>query len=493
MDETSESASRPLIDEMTGSLGHLASPGGLGPGFEGGGTVEPTVPLPGEHPAGVAESARVGVGRALVYSSGNFGSGLYWALNSFILPILLIRLGVQPVLNNLLSSTRSVEGAVIQPLVGARSDNSWKGYLGRRRYFIVRWLPICVLFVALTPFAAGAGGLGQLVGLDSNTAAVILVTITIVLFTLTFNIMYDPYNALLADITPEAQRGRVNGIFQATSGTGQVVILVAAVVLSFMFKDLPVAPVCIAVAAALLIFFAITVVGIREPRALPGVITHHRYTLRDYWRGLRRDFQVQLYFLNQFLLWFGISAVQFNLIYYAKEQLHLDDTGSLILAAILLLSTALFVWPLGVLSDRIGLKQVFVLGVVLMSGAAIGGTLTSDPVFIGVLLGIAGIGNAAQTASSYPLLTRLVFPEEMGLYTGLSSGITSLAGPAAAIISGIVVGTLEQPHFDRLFPFCAGIFVASLIPLALLSVKKSRLARARAEQMKGAAGAVPAA
>ena len=85
MDETSEGTSRPLAYEITGSLGHLPSASGLGPGFEGGGTVEATVPLPGEHPAGVPDSERVGLGKALVYSSGNFGSGLYWALNSFIL------------------------------------------------------------------------------------------------------------------------------------------------------------------------------------------------------------------------------------------------------------------------------------------------------------------------------------------------------------------------------------------------------------------------
>ncbi len=484
MQNPSEGTSRSVAEEASGSLGYLPGVGGLGPGFEGGGTVEPAVPVLGTHPAGVPENASVSLRKALIYSSGNFGSGLYWALNSFILPLLFLSLHIEPVLNNLLSSTRSVEGTIVQPIVGAWSDRTWKGWLGRRRYFIVLFAPLSAFFVALTPFAAQAGGFGHFIGLNENTTASVLVVATVILFTFTFNVMYDPYNALLADITPERQRGRVNGIFQATSGLGQVVILITTLILILVFGTghVPLVPVCLVVTAVLLLSFLVTVVGIREPQRIPGAIRHERYTWREYWDGLRRDGQVMLYFANQFLLWFGISAVQFNLIYYSSIQLHLDAFGGIALAAILLITTAVSVGPLGLLSDRIGLKAVYVLGVVLMSSAGIAGTFITDHILIGIILAVAGIGNGAQTASSYPLLTRLVFPEEMGLYTGLSSSISSVAGPAAAIISGLVVGTLESPHFERLWPFVAGLFVLSLLPLAVLRIDKSRLARARAEQ-----------
>ncbi len=195
-----------------------------------------------------------------------------------------------------------------------------------------------------------------------------------------------------------------------------------------------------------------------------------------------------LFFANQFLLWFGISAVQFNLIYYSSIELHLPPFGGIALAAILLITTAGSVWPLGLLSDRIGLKAVFLIGVILMSAGAIAGTFIVAPIIIGVILAVAGVGNGAQTASSYPLLTRLVFPEEMGLYTGLSSAITSIAVPQPSS-RALVVGTLEQPHFERLWPFVAGLFLASLIPLAFLQIGQSRLAKARAA---AAAGLAPA-
>jgi MFS family permease len=462
------------VDEATGSLGEVP-----GAGFDGGGTVVPAIPLPGTHPAGAAAGSKVSLRKAFLYSSGNFGAGVYYALNSFIISIFLLRLGVQPILNNLLSSTRSIEGAVVQPLVGHKSDRTWAGFLGRRRIFIVIFAPISALFLLLTPFVANFGDIGKLVGLSSGSTAIILVATSIFLFTFTFNIMYDPYNALLADITPELQRGRVNGIFQAVSASGQVAILVAAVILSFS-GPLPITPMFVVVAAMLVLFFVPTVLGIREPRVLPGAISQHQYSWREYGRAFRGDRQVQLYYTNQFLLWFGISTVQFNLIYYAKLELRFSDNQALILSFVLLLTSALPVWPLGILGDRVGLKRVFLFGVILMSGAAIAGSLTVVPIALYIILAIAGVGNAAQTASSYPLLTRLVFPEQMGLYTGLLTSITSIAGPLGAVLSGVLVGTLQHPHFERLFPLVAAIFVTSLIPLAFVRIEKSQLAKARA-------------
>jgi maltose/moltooligosaccharide transporter len=418
--------------------------------------------------------------RSLLYSSGNFGAGLYYGLNSFILPILLINLRVEPVLNNLLSSTRSFEGTVVQPIVGAWSDRTWKGFLGRRRYFIVVFAPLSALFVALTPLAARLGGLGAAFGMSSHAFTILAVALTIFLFTLIFNVMYDPYNALMADITPGEQRGRVNGVFQAVSAAGQVLVLALTIGLGLAGDNgllNAVTPTCLVVAVVMIVSFLPTVLGIREPRHLATERAQH-YTLRDYWRALWADRQVQLYFLNQFLLWFGISAIQFNLIYYAQLELHLTDIRQLILPVVLLLTTSIPVWPLGVLGDRLGLKRIYLFGVICMAGGALLGTAIHDFILMLIILGVAGVGNAAQTASSYPLLTRLVFSDEVGLYTGLNTAITSIGGPLAAIISGFVVGTLEDPHFERLFPLVAALFLASLIPLAFIRLDRSRVARA---------------
>src|SRR6266545_7346620 len=83
--------------------------------------------------------------RTLLYSAGSVGAGAFYAFNNFVLPNLLKAFGASDLLIGLLSSTRSIEGALIQPTVGAVSDRIWTR-LGRRRPFIAVAVPLSAVF-----------------------------------------------------------------------------------------------------------------------------------------------------------------------------------------------------------------------------------------------------------------------------------------------------------------------------------------------------------
>jgi MFS family permease len=377
-------------------------------------------------------------------------------------------------LTGLLASTRSAEGAVLQPIVGVWSDRTWHPRFGRRRIFIVRFVPIAAFFVIITGFIPDWAKVGPLHSIQQALSVpevryiLILLGISIFIFTFTFNIMYDPYQALLADITPESQRGRVNGVFQAFGSFGQTGILLIA---AFLFDQVGGYPgLFVFCGLALIILFIPTVLGIREPRTLAGPSVSHRYSIRDYWNGLRADPQIQLYFANQFFLWFGINAITPYLTQYAVYQAHFSNTAAFGLVLVLLLSTAIFVWPFGLLGDRIGLKPVFVIGVVCLAGASIAGIFTYAAIPLYIIVFVAGIGNAAQTAASFPLMTRIVQPDQMGLYVGLESLVTSIAAPLSAGLAGLLI---QAYTYSTMFPFVAAMFVLSLVPLAILSMEKS--------------------
>jgi MFS/sugar transport protein len=190
-DDTSEPGRYHLGDVV----GELPGVGGLGPGFEGGGEVHPAVPPAGEHPAGVAEAEELPLRKSFLYGSGNFGSGVWYAFNNFILPGFLDPLHVPAPIIGLLASTRSFEGSVIQPVVGAWSDRTWSRRLGRRRPFIVRFVPISALFVILTAFfpdlvnVGPLGGVARALHIPPTGLVLGLVFAGIFLFTVTFNIM----------------------------------------------------------------------------------------------------------------------------------------------------------------------------------------------------------------------------------------------------------------------------------------------------------------
>lgn len=174
------------------------------------------------------EAAPLALGQSLTYASGNFGTGTFNAFNHYILPSFLSMLGASPIVINLLSSTSSVEGIVIQPAVGAWSDRSWHAWLGRRRWFIAIFAPITIAFLVLTPFFSA---ISHATGWLSAAGALPLIALGIFLFTLAHNLFYNPYSSLLADITPPNQRGRVNGLFHMLEAAGEVLMIVLGIVL----------------------------------------------------------------------------------------------------------------------------------------------------------------------------------------------------------------------------------------------------------------------
>lgn len=283
--------------EQTHIPGSLPGIGGLGPGFEGGDSVVAPAPPAGTHPT-APDAQPLSLRKALTYSSGNFGAGVFYSFNNFILPFYLKTFGASDVLVGILASTRSLEGSIIQPAVGAWSDRIWTR-LGRRKPFIVSFVPLCVVFLVLTPFLA-------------------------------------------------------------------------------------------------------------PPLATPP-----------------------------------------------------KSAG----------------WTLPLILASLG---IFLLGMICMAGASTAGIFTHNALLLFIVVTIAGIGNAAQTASSFPLLTRIVFPDQMGLYTGLNTAVTSVAAPLSGFIAGELIDHLG---YTAMLPFVAAMFIISLLPLAILRVEKSQAAMSRARQI----------
>ena len=87
-----------------------------------------------------------------LYSAGSIGAGAFFAFNNFVLPTILKGAGAPDLLTGLLSSTRSIEGVVIQPTVGAVSDRIWTPHLGRRRIFIAVGIPLSAFFFVIAGF-----------------------------------------------------------------------------------------------------------------------------------------------------------------------------------------------------------------------------------------------------------------------------------------------------------------------------------------------------
>ena len=380
--------------------------------------------------------------KTLLYSAGSIGAGAFFAFNNFVLPQLLKAAGAGDLLTGLLSSTRSIEGAIIQPTVGALSDRT-RGRFGRRRPFIAVGIPLSAAFFL---FAA-------------TQHDVLGLTIGIFLFSIFFNAAVDPYVALLADITTPDERGILQGVSTAIQLGSQVAFLLLISTASGS-SGIP-AWSYLLVAGLMVATFAVTVAGVREPDVVD--LTEERLGLRRYVAELTEHRQALRYLAAIFVFMVGFSAVLPYLTLFITVDIGETEQVALALAAGTLLVTAIAAVVFGKLADRIGTKPVLVVGWGLLAIAAFGGIVIQHlPETIAVVL-LAGVGNGAATAAGWPLLASLVPPEKTGVFAGLKAAAESIAIPASVVVAA----ELFLPHFSYrgVFVLLAGAILIALFIL----------------------------
>jgi Na+/melibiose symporter-like transporter len=376
----------------------------------------------------------------LLYGAASVGTGAFFGFNNFVLPPVLQAFGAPDLVIGLLSSTRSLEGALIQPTVGALSDRSWTR-LGRRRPFMLVGAPLsAILFVA----AAYADSLLPL-------------AVLIFLFSIFFNLAVDPYNALLPDIAPVDQRGRLSGLATGVQLASSVAFLVVVAAASGSGR----VPgwVFALVALTLVVSFGVTIVGVREPYTAPPP----RIPLKSYLEAILVHHQAVRYLGTLFVYQFGLNAIVPYLVLFVTDDIHASAQTGFLLSATLLLVMAVSAVAFGRLADRVGPKAVLAFGWSLLAASAVAGVLVQTlPQTVAVVV-VAGIGNGAATAANWPLLTDLIPPEQTGVFAGLKAAAESIAIPLSVVVAAEVF--LPRLGYRGIFAMLALTIVLALVLL----------------------------
>jgi Na+/melibiose symporter-like transporter len=386
----------------------------------------------------------------LLYSAGSIGAGAFYAFNNFVLPQLLRAYGAGDLLIGLLSSTRSIEGALIQPTVGALSDRIWTR-IGRRRPFMLLAIPLSAAF-----FLAAAGA-----------PDLITLAVAIFLFSIFFNTAIDPYAALLADVAAPTERGILSGVSTGIQLVSQVAFLlvVSRVAASGTIPSWT----YLLVAGLLMVSFLVTIVGVPEPRDLAE--HRERHSLRDYAGALLQHRDAMRYLLCVFVYMLAFSAVLPYLTLFIVDDIHQTEGMALTLSAATLLVTAAAAIAWGKIADRMGTKPVLAIGWTLLGVAAVGGTVIQTLPETVVVVVLAGIGNGAATAIGWPLLASLVPAERIGVFAGLKAAADSIAIPLSVVVAAEVF--LPRLGYRGIFGMLAIFtFIALAMLIALVRVPK---------------------
>jgi len=172
------------------------------------------------------------------------------------------------------------------------------------------------------------------------------------------------------------------------------------------------------------------------------------------------------YLATLFVYQFGINAVLPYLTLFIIEDIGATAEVAFALAGLTLLVTAGSAVVSGKIAERVGSRTVLAAGWAILVLGAVGGTQIHGlgPTIAVVVL--AGVGNGAATAMSWPLLTELIPPDETGVFAGLKAASESFAIPLSVFVAAEVF--LPRFGYRGIFAMLAINIVIALVLLFVL-------------------------
>lgn len=372
-----------------------------------------------------------------VYSAANFGINMVNAFSNAALPLYLAKYGLPAWLVGVLAQERSSLGGIEQPFIGLLSDRT-RTRLGRRRPFFV----FGVLLVVLSLVFLSTGPPFWLVVLNLTVLASFLA------------VANDPYQALMADLFPSSQRGRVAATAGLTNMAGQVSFLLLA---NRLWEENE-RSVFYLVGLGLVVSFAVTFGGIREPEVSVEPAPWPWKARGSYWRDILAHREFIKYATAQLFFWLAVGGVVPFLTRFGVLVLGVSEGGAFLLFMALVVSTFIFTGPAGIIGDRWGKKRVLSWGLAAFAIMAAVGSQAQNAAQGAVLMALIGAANAVTTTLSFPLFTDLMPQERVAEFTGLSALVTSLS---QAVGAGLVGAFIDLTHNYRT------VFVAAAVLIGL--------------------------
>ncbi len=389
---------------------------------------------------------------SVAFGAANLGANAVYSLLNLSVGLYLERYPAVPTWAvGLLSQERSFAGAFVQPIVGAMSDRT-RTRIGRRK-------PYFIAGVALT-----AASLLYLAGFPPLVP--MLAVLAVNAFFL--NVAVDPYMALLADIVPERQRGRIGAVLSIFNMLGQIVATLLGVFLWDRSPEL----VFVLVSVVLVISWTITTVGVKEPDAPPRPTEAVRVDPMGYVRGLLAHRELVKYVIAASAFWLGTGGVLPYLTRFGVHVLGVSEGTAFQLFLPALVGTIVGSVPAGYMADRIGKLPVLATGVLAFSLIAFVSSQVQTFEQALLAMGVIGLANGVWTSLAVPLLIDLTPPERAAEITGLGSGVWSLSQPVGAVVAGLLITSFDSYR-------ASFVGAASLVMLSFVLLLTVRPARAR--------------
>jgi len=271
----------------------------------------------------------------------------------------------------------------------------------------------------------------------------------------------SPRDALIADSTDPAMRGKAYGFHRSLDNAGALIgPLLATLILSWIVKDLRTVFYLAAIPGAVSVLLII--LKVRETEGMAGKKTGIGF-FRVFPKG-----RLRTYLLILLIFTLGNSSDVFLIL--RANQLGVTAARVPLLWAFFNAVKMLSTMPFGALSDRIGRRSVIVSGWFVYALAYLGFACASTELHVWLLFAFYGLFYGLTEGVEKALLADIADPAERGSAFGWYNCAVGIGALPASIIFGFI--------WQHLSPFAAFGFGAALASLAavllLLLVRPQR-------------------
>ncbi len=184
---------------------------------------------------------------------------------------------------------------------------------------------------------------------------------------------------------------------------------------------------------------------------------------REFWKTAPREYKILLLALTAFSL---VNSSDVFLILKSK-QIANSDTVAILGYVFYNLVYAFASYPVGILADKFGKKNIFIIGLIIFSAVYFGFAMNEDHLIVWFLFAFYGIYASSTEGVSKAWVSDLVPDQFRGSAIGLLTALSSFAVMFGSLLTGVL-----WDNFGSQVPFMFSSFISFLIAVALFLFRR---------------------
>ena len=441
----------------------------------------------------------------LNFCIGFFGLQFAWQMRIILSGPLTESFGASPLLFGLIWLAGPFTGIVVQPVIGALSDNTETPF-GRRLPYLMGGAILGAIGLFLLPNSQNIASLfGQA---TPWWGALFIAAIMIWVIDACVNAAQGPYRALIPDNMPREQHSVANSYLSFAIGLGSVIAAGTAPVLKYVFNyQMSTSAQFYMAAIAFLLGMSWTCLTIKERKISKAELKIEEQNAKEeikksFFENLKDFFllspEVGKICTVQFFSWIGVMSLN---IFFTQYVIHVlyqvpdltqipqefqstydalvmsgQNFSSICFAAFNLVCFVIAI-PIGKLAERFGNKKVHFVSLLLMAVAYVLLTFLPNMISTVAAMALAGIGWASILALPFAMLSRYIKEGTEGSVMGIFN--IFIAAPQILVctvlawfinISTTTINNMPNNHYE--YAFLVGAFMLILACASTLTIKE---------------------